>query len=53
VYIQYLWLISPIRPISPMQCFYRPYGNRFRYKRHPKVAEGLSKFEQESKTNID
>jgi len=22
--IRYLWLISPIGPISPMQCFYRP-----------------------------
>ena len=24
VYTQYLWPISPIRPISPMQCFYGP-----------------------------
>ena len=24
VCIQYLWPISPIRPISPMQCFYGP-----------------------------
>jgi len=23
-YIQYLWPISPIGLISPMQCFYRP-----------------------------
>jgi len=23
VYTQYLWPISPITPISPMQCFYR------------------------------
>ena len=24
VYTQYLWPISPISTISPMQCFYRP-----------------------------
>ena len=24
VYTQYLWPISPIRPISPIQCFYGP-----------------------------
>jgi len=24
VYTQYLWPISTISPISPMQCFYRP-----------------------------
>ena len=24
MYTQYLWPISPIRPISPMQCFYGP-----------------------------
>jgi len=27
VYTQYLCLISPIRPISPMQCFYGPPSN--------------------------
>ena len=31
MYTQYLWPISPIRPISPMQCFYRPIADRKSY----------------------